>query len=91
MDGATGDEDGSVTKQPFLLLEDAPLELAQLWSRLDSQLLHEGSPRLLIRREGIRLSAGAVEREHVLGAAAFAKRRRGYEGLELCDKLGAVP
>ena len=54
-----------------VLVEDPALELLQLRRGLEAELLGQVRARLLVRAERFRLSAGAIEREHVLRAEAL--------------------
>jgi hypothetical protein len=58
--------------QRRVLAQDAPLELLELWARLDSELLDKGPPRDLVRVQGLCLAPGPIERKHELGTRAFA-------------------
>ncbi len=51
-----------------ILIQDLPLELAKRRRGLDPELVDEGAPRLLIRRQRFGLAAAAIEREHQLAA-----------------------
>ena len=59
---------------------DRQLEGDQLVTGVDSQLLDETAPRLLVRRKGFGLPSGAVEREHQVGAKAFGWEKRHATG-----------
>ena len=58
--------------QRLVLLEDRLLQTLERRARLDAELVHEGTPRPLIRVERLRLPAGPVESEHQLSAQAFS-------------------
>ena len=73
-----------------ILVEDAPLELAQRGARLEAQLLHQHAPTLPKGFERVGLSAGAVEREHQLAAQPFTERLLDEESLDLSDELGVA-
>ncbi len=75
-------------RQRRVLSEDRGLEAPQLRSRLEPELLHEGRARLAIGRQGVRLTARAVEREHELGPKTFTQGVLGDELLELGDEVG---
>ena len=66
-----------------VLVEDPPLELLQLRRGLEAELLRQVRARLLVRTEGFRLAAGAVEREHVLRAEALVDRELLAQHLQL--------
>ena len=73
--------------RPRFLPEDRLLELPQVRRRLDPELVYEQAPSLTVGREGLRLAAGAVEREHELAAEALAERVVGDERLEVTDDV----
>jgi hypothetical protein len=73
-----------VTQNPLL-------QGAQLLARLEPELVHEHSPRLLVRLERVRLAAGAVEREHQLRPELFAQRVLFDQLLDLTYQLGCGP
>src|SRR5262249_5960530 len=54
-------------------------------------LVRERPPRLLVRRQRLRLPAGAVEREHLLAPQALAQRIAGDQRLELTDEIAVAP
>jgi hypothetical protein len=63
------------------------LEPLQGLAGLDSELVHQVVPRLLVGLEGVCLAVGPVEREHLLGAQALAVRLAQDERVELADEL----
>ena len=74
-----------------VLVEDPPLECAQLAAGLDAELVEHRLPRRLVRGQGFRLSSTCVQREHQLPAEALAKRMSGGELLELGDECRTEP
>ncbi len=88
--GRTGTRSSAASVQRGVLREDRALELAQLLARLDAELLDERRARIAVRRERLRLPAGAVQREHQLGARPLAQRVGLDERLELPYPLGVV-
>src|SRR5205823_2200027 len=66
-----------------IVLEHFPLELLQLETRLDPELLAQRLPRAAVELERVGLPARAVEGEHQLGARALAQRLAGDELLQL--------
>jgi hypothetical protein len=77
-------EDGIVVEHP-------PVEVPQPLGRLDSELVDERSPRLTVRREGLRRPPGAVEGEHELGAQALAEGMLRDQHFELGNQLAGSP
>jgi hypothetical protein len=51
-----------------VLPEDPSLELAKRGRGLDPELVGQGAPRMLVCSKRLRLTAGPVEREHLLAA-----------------------
>jgi hypothetical protein len=72
-----------------ILAQDRSLEIAERTARLDTELV-EGATCLLVRLEGLRLAAGAVEGEHELVAKALAQRVRGDQAFELADQVSVA-
>ena len=70
-----------------VLAQDRALQLAQLRSWLQTELLHEPGARVAIDRERLLLPPGAIEREHLLGAEFLAQWMLAREGIELGDQL----
>ena len=70
-----------------VLAQHLPLELLQLGAGVDAQLLDECVARSPVGLERVSLTAGPVEREHVLVAEPFAEWVRGDEPFELGDEL----
>ena len=54
------------------MIEDLPLEALEALARLEAELLSERTAALLVCVQRFGLTAGAVEREHVLGAKVLA-------------------
>ena len=67
--------------------QDRPFERLQLLARLEAKLIGEQRARALVGREGIRLTLGAVQRQHQLSPEPLAIRVDGDEGFELVDEL----
>ena len=65
------------------MLKHLPFEFLKLQGRLDSELLVERLPGAAVELERVGLPARTVEREHQLGARAFAERHPRDELLEL--------
>ena len=59
---------GSRRAEPRLLAQDRGVQLLQLRSRIESQLVDERAPQILVRGEGIGLPSRPVQREHQLAA-----------------------
>ena len=74
-----------------ILVEHRPLERLQLLPGLDAELVHERLARGAVRRERVGLAAGAIEREHLLGAEALAVRVLRHERVELRHELRVLP
>ncbi len=70
-----------------VLREDRLLELAQLPSRLEPELVDERAPGVAEALQRVGLPARPVEREHVLRAQALAHRLLAHEALELRHEL----
>ena len=69
----------------WVLAKDCLLELAQLFRRLQPELVDEHTARVPIRVERGRLPARPVEREHELRARTLSERIRLDECLQLRD------
>ena len=67
--------------------EDRLLELAQLPSRLEPELVGERASGVAEALQCVGLAARPVQREHVLGAQALAHRLLAHEALELRHQL----
>ncbi len=57
-----------------VVVEDPPLQLAELRGGLETELVGEVRPGLLVGAQRLGLAAGAVERQHLLGAEALPQR-----------------
>ena len=77
--------------QRRLLPKDRPLQLLERRTRLDPELVDEGSARILVRVQGLRLPARPVQRRHQIPPQTFAERVLGDECLELADQLVVAP
>jgi hypothetical protein len=73
-----------------VLREDRALQLAEAVARLDSQLLDQPAPRVLVRLQGVRLTVAAVEGEHQLRAQVLAVGMLRDQRLQLSDDLGVL-
>ena len=73
--------------QRRLVPKDGPLKLLELGARFDPQLVDEGSARIPVGAEGLRLPTRPVQRRHQIPAQAFAERFFGDERLELSHQL----
>ena len=71
-----------------LVTEDRLLEIQQHAARLETELVDERAPRLLVDGERIGLPPRPVEREHERRAQSFAKRVLANERLKLPDHAG---
>ena len=69
-----------------IVLEHPRRELAERRRRLDAELAPECPPGGMEDVEGLRLAAGAVEREHQLSPETLAKRMQRDQGVELTDE-----
>ena len=69
-------------RQRRILRQDGPLELAQPLARLDTELLDERPPGVLVGLERVRLPVAPVQRQHELRARALAVRMLGGEPLK---------
>jgi hypothetical protein len=73
-----------------VLTKNGPLELAQLLSRLDAELLDQHAEGVLVGGERLRLATAAIEGEHQLRSHALALQMRARERLQLADDLGVA-
>ncbi len=71
------------TRERLVLAEDRRLEVAQLWTRLDAELLDERVARIPVCRQRVGLPALPVEGEHQLRAETLPHRVGRDERLEL--------
>jgi hypothetical protein len=72
------------------VVEDRPLELLQLPTRIDAQLLDQRGAGIAVHVERVDLAAGAVQGQHQLGAEPLTQRVASRERTELGDKLRAA-
>jgi hypothetical protein len=72
----------------LLLAQDRLLQLAEPLARVDPQLFEQHPTRVLVSLKRLGLSAGAVEREHQLGAVTLSKRMVGHQPFELRHEIG---
>lgn len=68
-------------------LEDALLEFLQARARVHAELVGEQAARVGVHGEGLRLAAGAIQREHQQLAQELPEGVRRREGGELGDRL----
>ena len=67
--------------------QDLVLELLQLTSRVEAELVDQPVPGSLVRRQGIGLAAVAVQGDHQQRPQALAQRMLTDEPFELADHL----
>ncbi len=79
---------GRRRRERLVLLEDRPLEPAQLLTGLEPELLVEQPAAGLIDGERVRLAPAPVEGDHQLAAEALPQRMPADEPLQLRDELG---
>jgi hypothetical protein len=70
-----------------IVREHPALELPQLFTRLEAELVGEQRARLAVDLESVAPPSGSVEREHQLGPQPLPERVLGHEGLELGNDL----
>ncbi len=75
-------------EERLVLAEDRGLELAELGTGVDAELLDERLPRGSVGGERVGLTARAVERQHQLRPRPLSECLRLDECLELSDELG---
>ena len=92
--GDRGTADGSRLPRPRrgrlqrrVLLQDRRLQPAQIRSGIESELLGQDVPALLVHTQCVRLPAGPVQGDHELTAEALAEWVRHDQRLELADPL----
>jgi hypothetical protein len=73
------------------VVEDLPLQLPQLWSRLEPELARDPLSTGLEGGESLALATGAVESEHQLGKKPLAERMLLHERLQLRYELCTSP
>ena len=78
-------------EQRRVMPEDPLLERSERRGRHEPELLVEGPPQILQRRQRVRVAAAAIQREHELRPRALAERLAGDERLELGRHGGVVP
>ncbi len=91
--GAVGADIGALPwqrRRRHVVLEYRSLQLLQLVTRLQAELVHQETTPLLVGAERVRLPPGPVEREHELRARALSIGLLGDERLELGHE-GRVP
>ena len=74
----------------LVLVEDVALELLERRAGLDPELLRERPPGVGVGVERVRLTAAAVEREHLLPAQALAQGMAANHRLELGGDLAVT-
>jgi hypothetical protein len=70
-----------------VLAKDRRLQVAELRSGLDSELLDERAPGPVVRRQRIRLTPRAVQGKHQVAPQALAERVEGEDAFELVHEL----
>ena len=80
-----------VGHQRRIVLEDPPLERAELLARLHPRLLDDREPRLLIGGERVEPPVGAVERQHLQPTQALVRRMLARQRVQLADRLAVQP
>ena len=68
--------------EQWIVAQDRLLQGLELWARLDTELVDERQPRPPVGLERVRLTAGAIERQHQLFAERLAVRMFLDERLE---------
>ena len=71
-----------------VVLEDRPLEVPQLRTGLDAEIVRQPAPRIAVRLERIALPADQVEGAHQLAPQPLAVGMLRDERLELVDERG---
>ena len=89
--GRTADRPGVVPEQLRVLAQHLAVELLQLGSRVEAELLREPLTSPRVHLQGVRLPSRPVERDDELGAEPLVERVRGDERLELTDRLAVPP
>src|SRR5690349_9516400 len=79
------------TVEPRLLAQDGVVQAPQLGTRLETHLVEQDLPGLPERRQGVRLPATAVQREHPPDVEPFAERMLADQVVELADRLFVAP
>ena len=82
---------GVVQEQRRVMPEDPLLERSERRGRHEPELLVEGPPQILQRRQRVRVPAAAIQREHQLRPRALTERLASDERLELGRHGGVVP
>ena len=77
-------------RQRRIVAEHRLLEALQSLARLETQFLGEQAARLVVDTQRVRLSAGAIEREHQLPAKAFAQWMLRNQSLQLRSDVGVA-
>jgi hypothetical protein len=73
------------------VLQDPPLQLAQLACRLEAQLLAKAAAQLRVQVERLRLAAAAVEGEHRQRVQPLSQRLLDHQALQLRQHLKQPP
>ncbi len=81
---------GLSVRERRILPQDRPLELAQLRTRVEAELLVEQLLALAIHVQCLGLATRPVQRAHEERARPFLKRVRPHERLQLGDELGTT-
>jgi hypothetical protein len=75
-------------QQSRILGENPALQLTQLFTRLDPQLVDEQRARFRVNRQRLALPPGPVERQHQLSTEPLAERIRIHQRLQLAHHRG---
>ena len=85
--GGLRGERGGGFREARVRLQDALLQLPQTRARVHAEFVGEQAARVGVHREGLRLPAAAVQRQHQQLAQTLPQRVRGGEGGQLGDRL----
>lgn len=77
-------------RQGRVRLEDALLEFAEAGPGVDAQFLRQEAAGVGVHREGLRLAAAAVQRQHEEFAQALPERVGRRQGRQFRDRLGVA-
>ena len=77
--------------EPRLLLQHPAVELTQRRAWLDTKLLHQRPPRVVVALKRLRLAPRSVQGEHELPAQPLPKWVLCDQTLELADELASTP
>ena len=80
----------AVPRQTRVLPKNRAVQPAELFARLDAEIIDEASSRRLIGVERLRLASSAVEREHQELPLGFPKGMLDHERFELGDHISGA-